>query len=436
MMLVVLYETCMKPWLKRKEYLEELTSPSRRNALVPQYAFSYTKDEDVTREEEKIQQEGHVNTALCADRLTKAYKPKSKSAPKFLAVHQISFGVGNGEVFALLGVNGAGKTTTFKMLTNEIAASRGDAYICGKSVSISRDAIANHVGYCPQNNVLFDYLTVEEHLRLYAAIKGIPSELRAELISDLMERLGLTRYKNFQAMELSGGTKRKLSVGLAVLGNPAVLLLDEPSTGIDPQARRQMWDIITRVSRKWKKSAVVLTTHSMEEAEALSTRLAIMVNGTFRCIGPTQYIKSKFAIGFCVEVKFRQPDDSAVTAFAQAHGIAMRPGQMVNQPGFVELLKSVRMDSLADRISPFNEYADLCHMLNSVAGAPLIVALRQAVIEGYMQQAYEIIARDCGETKVEFVAIGHYKYRITNCRVSVGYLFGMVEEMVRSFRGE
>ena len=119
-----------------------------------------------------------------------------------------------------------------------------------------------------------------------------------------MSNLGLTEFRQVQASKLSGGTKRKLSVALAILGNPSVVLLDEPSTGIDPQARRQMWNLIMLITRKWKKCAVLLTTHSMEEAEALCTRLAIMVNGTLRCIGQCQYIKNKFAIGFCIEIKF------------------------------------------------------------------------------------------------------------------------------------
>ena len=113
----------------------------------------------------------------------------------------------------------------------------------------------------------------------------------------------MTEYENVESGTLSGGNKRKLSVAMAMIGNPGIIFLDEPSTGMDPKARRFMWKVISRISTEKKQSTIILTTHSMEEAEALSTRLGIMVGGNFKCIGTPQHIKSKYGEGFEIEIK-------------------------------------------------------------------------------------------------------------------------------------
>jgi len=141
------------------------------------------------------------------------------------------------------------------------------------------------IGYCPQFDALLDNLTTREHLELYAAIKGIPKNIRKELIDNKIEEMNLKKFENIPAGTYSGGNKRKLSVAIAMIGNPPVVLLDEPSTGMDPKARRFMWSVISRISTKRKSSSIVLTTHSMEEAEALSTKMVIMVEGQFKCMG-------------------------------------------------------------------------------------------------------------------------------------------------------
>jgi ATP-binding cassette, subfamily A (ABC1), member 3 len=144
---------------------------------------------------------------------------------------------------------------------------------------------------------LLDKLTVREHLELFSTIKGVPRV--EETIIKMLSILDLERFANVNSSELSGGNKRKLSVGIAMIGNPPVVLLDEPSSGMDPEARRFMWDLIS----KCKDISIVLTTHSMEEAEALSTRLAIMVDGQFKCLGSIPHIKLKYGGGYEIEVK-------------------------------------------------------------------------------------------------------------------------------------
>merc|ERR1719336_1599906 len=128
------------------------------------------------------------------------------------------------------------------------------------------------------------------------------------MIEKSIEALNLRDHRSKPAGTLSGGNKRKLSVAMAIVGNPPIILLDEPSAGMDPEARRFMWSVVEKISQRDKKSAVILTTHSMEEAEALSTKMGIMVRGgVFRCYGSSQHIKNKFGIGYEIEVKIQKP---------------------------------------------------------------------------------------------------------------------------------
>ena len=143
-----------------------------------------------------------------------------------------------------------------------------------------------------------------ETLKFYALIKGIRTDKLKFVIGKAIRDLNLKDHKNKLAGTLSGGNKRKLQVAMALIGNPPIILLDEPSAGMDPEARRFMWQIVEKISQRDKKSAVILTTHSMEEAEALCTKLGIMVRGgVFRCMGSSQHIKSKFGLGYEIEIK-------------------------------------------------------------------------------------------------------------------------------------
>jgi ATP-binding cassette subfamily A (ABC1) protein 3 len=192
-----------------------------------------------------------------------------------VAVDKVSFSVGNGEVFGLLGVNGAGKTTTFKILSGEIKPTSGRAFVAGFDIVNNMTEARRSIGYCPQFDALLENITVEEHLELFTIIKGIPNDLKNNLVSKKLQEMDLERFRHIQAGQLSGGNKRKLSVAIAMIGNPPIVFLDEPSTGMDPEARRFMWNVISRIATQRKQSTIILTTHSMEEAEALSTKIAI-----------------------------------------------------------------------------------------------------------------------------------------------------------------
>ena len=240
-----------------------------------------------------------------------------------VAVKGITFGVKKGECFGLLGTNGAGKTTTFKVLSGEISPTEGSATINGMNVAKEMKKVRHLIGYCPQFDALLEKMTAREHLEMYAAIKGIPKRLRKKLIDQKIEQLNLKKYEKVQAGTYSGGNKRKLSVAIALLGNPPVVFLDEPSSGMDPEARRFMWSVVGNVSSKTKKSSVVLTTHSMEEAEALSTKLAIMVEGHIKCIGPVQALKNKFGKGFEIETKLHMPEKEDLVNICNKAGFQM-----------------------------------------------------------------------------------------------------------------
>ena len=205
-----------------------------------------------------------------------------------MAVENVSFGLNYGQCLALLGVNGAGKSTTFKSLTREVTPTSGKISINENDVLSYRgfNEVKRYIGYCPQNNIVFPTMTIEEHLWLFAQIKGIPAAKRTDVIEETIVKFSLANDRRKQAKTLSGGNMRKLSVAIALLGNPQVILLDEPSSGMDPEARRFMWSAVQKLQLKDARSAVILTTHSMEEAEALSSQMAIMGRGGFfHCYG-------------------------------------------------------------------------------------------------------------------------------------------------------
>ncbi|XP_021053769.1 ATP-binding cassette sub-family A member 12 isoform X2 [Mus pahari] len=275
------------------------------------------EDEDVRAERLRVESGAAEFDLVQLHRLTKTYQLIHK---KIIAVNNISLGIPAGECFGLLGVNGAGKTTIFKMLTGDIIPSSGNILIRNKSGSLGHvDSHSSLVGYCPQEDALDDLVTVEEHLYFYARVHGIPEKDIKETVHKLLRRLHLMAYKDRSTSMCSYGTKRKLSTALALIGKPSILLLDEPSSGMDPKSKRHLWRIISEEVQN--KCSVILTSHSMEECEALCTRLAIMVNGRFQCIGSLQHIKSRFGRGFTVKVHLKNNKVSmeTLTKFMQLH---------------------------------------------------------------------------------------------------------------------
>ena len=218
----------------------------------------------------------------------------------FHAVRGNYFRVETGKLFALLGPNGAGKTTTINLLTGALPISSGDASVAGLSLAAGQlPAIRRLMGVCPQFDILWGELTAREHLRLFAALKGLPRHLWDATTTELLDRTKLTPAADRRSSSFSGGMKRRLSVGIALIGDPEIIYLDEPTTGMDPITRRYVWDIILEAKAG---RAIVLTTHSMEEADVLADTITIIAKGRLRCFGSPLRLKNKFGSGYRISV--------------------------------------------------------------------------------------------------------------------------------------
>ena len=207
--------------------------------------------------------------------LTKVYKD-------VIAVDNLNLEIIEGELFSLLGVNGAGKTTTIKMLTGLVEATNGDALIYGKSINKDMSSIKPFIDVSMQETAIARKLTVEENIDFYGSLNGLSKEQITKVKESLYKSFDLGKVAKKQASKLSGGWQRKLSIALALVSNPKVLFLDEPTLGLDVLARRELWKIINSLKGKM---TIILTTHYMEEAESLSDRIGIMKDGKLLFIG-------------------------------------------------------------------------------------------------------------------------------------------------------
>ncbi|KAJ8254174.1 hypothetical protein COCON_G00207860 [Conger conger] len=200
-----------------------------------------------------------------------------------------------GQITVLLGHNGAGKTTTLSMLTGLFPPSSGRAYINGYDISQDMAHVRRSLGLCPQHDVLFDNLTVREHLLFYAQLKGYPREKIPEEVDRIIRMLNLENKRFARSKTLSGGMKRKLSIGIALIGDSKVVMLDEPTSGMDPSARRATWDLL---QGERHGRTILLTTHFMDEADLLGDRIAIMAGGELQCCGSPLFLKRKYGAGY------------------------------------------------------------------------------------------------------------------------------------------
>ena len=221
-------------------------------------------------------------TAIQFNHLTKRYKD-------VLAVDDLTLSIAQGELFSHLGVNGAGKTTTIKMLSGLTQPTSGDALLCGKSIIRDVTAVKSLIGVSPQETAVAPGLTARENLALMCGVHGFPKEKQAAKIAELTELLGLSDVLDRKAGKLSGGWQRRLSIAMALISEPKILFLDEPTLGLDVLARSELWDLIRTLKGK---ITIILTTHYMEEAEALSDRIAIMKGGKLLICDSPDNIKS------------------------------------------------------------------------------------------------------------------------------------------------
>lgn len=217
-------------------------------------------------------------------------KGLTKRFKDITAVDRLELSVGDGELFSLLGVNGAGKTTTIKMLSCLSTPTEGDALLCGKSIVDHRQEVKSLIAVSPQETAVAPNLTVRENLELMAGVHGFSKEKIRQKTESLIEQFRLGEISGKRAGKLSGGWQRRLSIAMALISEPKILFLDEPTLGLDVIARSELWDVINTLKGK---ITIILTTHYMEEAEQLSDRIAIMRSGKLLALGTAEEIKAQ-----------------------------------------------------------------------------------------------------------------------------------------------
>src|SRR5438094_1234973 len=221
----------------------------------------------------------------------------------FTAVDGISFSVEHGEIFALLGPNGAGKSTLIRMLTTLLPATSGTATICGNDVVKEADAVRRLIGVIPQAMTSDMELSVEENLLIYAKLYGVPRERRKRLMTDLIEAVELTKWKDKPVKNLSGGMRRRVEIARGLVHEPRVFFLDEPTTGLDPVSRVAVWEMLRQLKEN-RDLTVLITTHYMDEADKLCDRIAIVDHGKLVALDSPMKLKASISGSNILEVSF------------------------------------------------------------------------------------------------------------------------------------
>ncbi|XP_042143725.1 cholesterol transporter ABCA5 [Ixodes scapularis] len=283
--------------------------------ITPNSDLPEKEDDDVRNERRRV---ADMDVSLMpkppvvyVHELRKVYEGGSQCRPRHsvkVAIHNLSLAIDTGDIFGLLGPNGAGKTTTMKVIVGEESPSSGRVAVGGFEITSNMCQAFKMLGYCPQHDALWNNLTLQEHLHLFGALRGIKSQEIGPATAWLMEKLNIQEHAAKRAKQLSGGTKRKLSYAISMLCKPRVVLLDEPSTGMDPQSKRFLWDTICSTFPQGGDRGALLTTHSMEEADALCTKVGIMVRGALRCLGSTQHLKNRYGAGYTLDIKMQRRD--------------------------------------------------------------------------------------------------------------------------------
>lgn len=235
-----------------------------------------------------------------------------------VAVKYLDLTLLEGQITCLLGANGAGKSTTISIMTGMITPTAGDIEVYGESLRYNLPKIRHMIGMCPQQNVQFDICTVKEHLYFFGTIKGLSCSELSNAVDEMMKDVGLSEKKDTIARNLSGGMRRKLSLAIALIGNPKLVLLDEPTSGMDPFSRRSVWELL---QRRKKNCVMVLCTHYMFEADFLGDRIAIMSEGRLVCAGSPLFLKTRLGSGYILSVSKENSNCSIdeVTSFVESH---------------------------------------------------------------------------------------------------------------------
>ncbi|KAL4432498.1 hypothetical protein ABPG74_013352 [Tetrahymena malaccensis] len=382
-------------------------------------------DSDVEEEIKLVQNSNPKDFTVLVRNLRKVFPPTGGSyeeKPK-IAVDNLNFGVQTGDVFCFLGVNGAGKTTTMRMLTGEETIGSGEAYIQGCKIPEQISQAQQYIGYCPQFDALLDNLTAREHLELFAAIKGIPANLREQAVNEKLDELNLRKFENVVSRTYSGGNKRKLSVAIAMLGNPPIAFLDEPSTGMDPGNRRFMWNVISDIATNQKKTSIILTTHSMEEAEALGTKVGIVVGGNFQCMGSIQHLKNKFGKGYEVSIKTNIPN---LQQLQQIVG-DMDVNTVITNQNLQQILNFIGQGQFIEQINEEGFASSIYFQLKSKKqnGVELYL-LAESIYNYIIQQRIELFFEKNFDGYEILEGLNNYLKVRVQSKQHLGYLFGIM----------
>ncbi|XP_057806410.1 ABC transporter A family member 7-like isoform X2 [Salvia miltiorrhiza] len=272
-----------------RRHQKNLSSPSFRKPSLRRQGskvFVQIEKQDVEQERERVEQlllESSTNNPIICQNLKKIYPGRDGNPEKF-AVRDLSLGLSQGECFGMLGPNGAGKTSFINMMIGLIKPTSGSAYIQGLDIRTDMNRIYTSMGVCPQHDLLWGTLTGREHLLFYGRLKNLKGNSLLHAVEESLKSVNLFHggVADKQAHKYSGGMKRRLSVAISLIGDPKVVYMDEPSTGLDPASRNMLWNVVKRAKQN---RAIILTTHSMEEAEHLCDRLGIFVDGSLQCVG-------------------------------------------------------------------------------------------------------------------------------------------------------
>ena len=277
------------------------------------------------------------------------------------AINNLYLGLEPNEKFGLLGFNGSGKTTTFRAITNEILTDCGSINLFGYDNQRQFKYIRTLIGYCPQINPLFDFMKVREIIKFYSELKT-----SNETVESICAKFGLSKYLNTYTINLSGGNKRKLTFAIAMMNKPTLLLLDEPSTGVDPESRRTMWRNINELSNTGHKYNMILTTHSMEEAEILCDTVSWLKSGNFICLGNPEELKIEYSVGYKLHIKF---DDK-------------------------EINKEIKNDKIEDVYNNIKELVDGFDIFENI-----ILNNKNVYIENYLNALIKVVGKIKDKTK-------------------------------------
>jgi ATP-binding cassette subfamily A (ABC1) protein 3 len=283
-------------------------------------------------------------------------------------------------------------------------------------------------GYCPQFDAIFEHLTVYENLEFFASIKGIKHTLIKKLVNTMIREMSLDEFTNKISGKLSEGNKRKLAVAISMIGNPPIILLDEPSTGMDPEARRFMWSVIHKISTKGKKSSVIMTTHSMDEAETLCKRMGIMVNGEFVCLGKANEIKERYGYGYEIDVRIKPLSQIDQEEILEKNNL--EKNLLINKDNVESILNSLGKNYFKEELKEGRLGSRINKSLNLNSGVSIGVLLNWIF---FVENAIKFIQK--GKDYFEEIILAEYiennflfKMKKGNNTKSIGFFFGLFEE--------